>query len=610
MYRSLKLYISLFMSGLLLIPIISYSYGYKTSLGNKRVWSSNTQRLRASKVTFPSNSSARNALDDAIAGLNDNPSNFDINLTHGEDGVSTLNGQNEIWGSDDDGLLDGAPAVALSKFWFSNILAVDVVIDTDRAWTTSTNKKAMSEYGGAGRPLRNVIYHEVGHLFGLAHENDEYNVMGEDWSHLNTNGNQTTSYFGEDAADGAIFLYGTSSGEDVSVTHWRWTGRSGEYSTHGRTRVFDNNGNRLSRTWKDSEPYYKVDNAQEIQVEFSYENNGASKQDPVEIGFYLSDNSAITTYDQRLRGAAISVARNGVWTTNYTVNLPNDLQPNTDYWIGVIIDEDDSINEFDESNNATYIGLRTNNFPPPTSTPTPTNTPTPTPTPTQAPTPTPIILKPTIKPTPTLNSIPTLRPTAFPTIPQFPTEFPTIQPTIPQFPTTIPTIGQDFDIFLPEDWIHLENPSFKYDSVPLKQASTVFYTDPENPVIGTPKYILNGASAFATTQSVALPNGSTLTTAIKTEDSSQVLVLISPDGEMKEFAAINLKSFEINDRIIEVEQANIIDIAFDGEQKVVLFIRASSMMSDIESNNLTEVIIKTEIFGPFETAAVNEFLLH
>ncbi|MBZ0258188.1 matrixin family metalloprotease, partial [bacterium] len=382
MHRYLKLYIILFLAGILFLPVFSFSYSYHTSLGSKRVWSSNTQRLRASKVSFPSSSNSRSALDDAIAGLNLNPSNFDINLTHGESSVSTLNGQNEIWFSDDNSLLDGAPAVALSKYWFSKILAVDVVIDADRPWTTSTDKRAMTEYGGGGRPLRNVIYHEVGHLFGLAHENDEYNVMGEDWSHLNTNGNHTISYFGEDAADGAIFLYGDKSGEDLSVTHWRWTGRNGEYSTHGRTRVFDNNGSRLTRTWKDSEPYYLVDNAQEIQVEFTYENNGASKQDHVDVGFYLSDNSLITTHDRHLRNAGISVARNNVWTTNYNIALPNDLQPNTDYWIGVIIDRDDSISEFDESNNATYIGLHTNNFPPPTPTPTPSYTPTPTPTPT------------------------------------------------------------------------------------------------------------------------------------------------------------------------------------------------------------------------------------
>ncbi|MBZ0258589.1 hypothetical protein K8I31_21155, partial [bacterium] len=151
---------------------------------------------------------------------------------------------------------------------------------------------------------------------------------------------------------------------------------------------------------------------------------------------------------------------------------------------------------------------------------------------------------------------------------------------------------------------------FKYESTPLEQASTFISVDTDKPVYGAPKYIMNGASSFAMTQSVALPNGSTLATAIKADGLNQVILMITPDGEMSEFAEINLKSFQINDAGFEVEQANIVDMAFDGKQKLVLFISASSLTSDSESNNLVEIMIKTEIIGQFEKAAVNEFLLH
>ncbi|MBI1390889.1 MAG: matrixin family metalloprotease [bacterium] len=605
MNRLIKFYLCLILTGLIGIPFFAYSYAYHTYNGNKRTWNTNNPRLRASNVTFSSGDPARTVLDDAISGLNDNPSHFSINLTHGENGVGLHNLQNEIWASDS-GVLDGAPAAAFSKYLFSRIVAVDVVIDPHRTWTMSTNKNTMSEYGGSGRPLRNVIYHEVGHLFGLAHENDEYNVMGEDWSHIITNGDQTTSYFGEDAADGAIYLYGKGSGEDVSVTHWRWTGRNGEYSTHGRTRVFDTSGSRLSRNWINSEPHYRVGNGQTIQVEFSYENNGANKQNSIQVGYYLSTNSLITTHDTRLGGASINLARNNVWTTKHTITLPSNLPPNHNYWIGAVIDENDSIGEFDESNNATYIGLRTKNYTLPTPTPRPTDTPTPTP----QPSPTPIDINPTlVRPTPTFGGIPTFRPTAFPTIPGFKTPLP--NPTIPNFPTIYPTLPPNAGIHLPPDLIELTLPSrFEHKSMALEKASTLISIDPENPFVHAPEFILNGLNPLPSSHSLTLPNGAVLSTAIRSEDSSNVLVLITPDGDIREFANLNLKSFEINGTNFEVSRSSIFGMSFDGDRKLVLFIQANGSMNGDESGSQNELIIKTELTGPFENAAVDDFPMY
>lgn len=54
------------------------------------------------------------------------------------------------------------------------------------------------------------------------------------------------------------------------------------------------------------------------------------------------------------------LARANVDTRRISVIIPNDLVSGQNYWLGVIVDDDDSRNEVVEWNNATYIGIRVN----------------------------------------------------------------------------------------------------------------------------------------------------------------------------------------------------------------------------------------------------------
>ncbi|MBD3265621.1 hypothetical protein GF373_03040, partial [bacterium] len=413
MNRSTILSLLGIISSILFIGHSSFAYNVYRCNGNEaHNWNSNSIRVRASRTSFPSGHVYTQELQDVINHLNNNPSNFSLNLTF-ESGVSNGNGQNETWFSDS---LD-PPAVA--RYWYycgdnPRMAEVDVIFDNRLNWTISYLKRFMDVYGGSSRPWANTAMHEFGHFFGMAHEGNEYNIMGQDWDHIDTNGSRADAYFGEDASQAAVVLYGTnnSRGEDVGVSHWRWIGSNGGYSRHGRTRVFDSSGqNRLRRVMNNGEPHYLVDNGQNIRAEFSFENIGVSTQS-VDVGFYLSTNDVISTADQLLNSRNFGLTRDDVWTRKFSVTLPNNLSPNTNYWIGAIVDNTNSISEWNEGNNATYIGLRTKNFalPTPTNTPTPTDTPTPTNTPTQTPTLGPIITptEPPIIPTPPI--LPTLPP--------------------------------------------------------------------------------------------------------------------------------------------------------------------------------------------------------
>lgn len=344
-----------------------FAYSTSTCLGEKLKWDSNSKSLRANSTSFPAGY-WRNGLQQAVDSANLNPSNFRYSLVTDTGGVGRNNGQSEVWG-DTGSILDGAPAIAYSYwtcYWFFgdhvHMDEVDVIFDygTPWRWTADQVKSSLSNYTGSYRPLQTTGTHEFGHGLKLNHVNYEYNIMGNDFEHIHVNGSTARAYMGEDAADGVTYLYGTRSGawEDVGLVHWKYSGASGEYSDHTKTKVYNSTGGNLSTFSVAGETGYRVNRGQVVQLELTYENNGKTTQNNVGVGYYISTNDLITTLDRRIAGGSFDLGRNDVYTTKVTLTIPSDLTANTNYWIGAVIDEDGNISEAVEWNNATYIPLR------------------------------------------------------------------------------------------------------------------------------------------------------------------------------------------------------------------------------------------------------------
>ena len=355
------------------------AYEILTLEGRELKWRGNSLTFHVHVGSIPEGSSPWwLAVDRATQRFNDNPSNFSLALTPDIGRVGLLNTESEIWGS------NSIAAPAATYPWalllpipfppfhiVAGMAEADIVINNDGSvnWTEGSWKGALRDYGGIYRSLIGTGLHEMGHAVGLAHVNYEYNIMGNDWSHVHVNHWTARHYFGEDGADGLVHLYGldSQSREDVGVVHWKYAGADGEYSDHTKTELFNTANVVLPSVGVDydgdgdiDERHYRVSPNQQVRVKFSYENNGAHTQTGVRVGFFLSTSDHISTWDTRIGGATLDLGRNAVYTARHTVRLPSSLLSGQRYWIGAVIDETDSVSESVEWNNATYIPIVVN----------------------------------------------------------------------------------------------------------------------------------------------------------------------------------------------------------------------------------------------------------
>jgi hypothetical protein len=318
-------------------------------------WSGDSATMRASAVGFPAGNAYRTALGTVASRFNKNPSEFRFTQRYDDASVSFENGQSEVWFSDDS---DYNPAYT---FWWydiwGHVVEADVVFYNGEDYTTSMSKTSLWSYGGTHRPFQTTALHEYGHAAGLDHEADEYNLMGEDWTHISCNGATARSYVGEDASDGLVSLYTHRDGvaiENVGVTLFRRTGHSGEYSSHGPCKMTNSQGTELAYTTYSGQRRYAVDKGQRVRVWFTYENSGETAQ-TVNVGYYISPNATISTADTLIDTRRFGMRRNNVDTRYFTLTILGDLISGTTYYLGAIVDYDNALAEIDEYNAAYHI---------------------------------------------------------------------------------------------------------------------------------------------------------------------------------------------------------------------------------------------------------------
>lgn len=333
-----------------------------TCNGKNLKWSGSNASLRAASVSFPVGP-WRDALAESVTRWYNQPSNFYISMSYDDPSVGLGNGQNEVWWSNN----FGAPAV--TNYWFNTSSCTfneaDVRFDNTEAYHYTHTASSLWGYGGAYRPFQTTALHELGHVAGLGHEGDVYNIMGEDWTHIHANCGLAYAYPGEDAVTGVVALYGLWSGskEELGVANWRRVGvLGGGYSNHSRTRLLNASGVELPLWSSSPEPVYRVNRGQVVRLEMTYENMGKTSPLTSSARIRLSTNSCISGLDSTLASLSLSQGRNTPFTITSTVTIPTTLASGSLRWLGARIDDPGTAAEFYDNDyeNASYLGIRVN----------------------------------------------------------------------------------------------------------------------------------------------------------------------------------------------------------------------------------------------------------
>lgn len=301
-------------------------------------------------------------LEDAAAKIDLNASAMRFSLVTDDDAVSALgNGESEVDFTSNNTKLCGS--LACTTRWNAGgfVTEADVYFDIDYDWTLTDAKADSVAYDATmKRPLLNTAMHEFAHALALKHEADVFQVLGNAWNVVNTNGDVTESVLSADTTKGLVDTYGARVGglEDLSLYHWEHSGSSGEYSTHARTPILNANGTAkpdVGGTTLPVEPAYEVTAGETILVRQTAENRGKTTQSRV-IRWYVSTNELITSADTLVATSNINnLAANLPFTWDRSITLPANLVSGQSYWVGAIIDADGTLAEANEINNAVYI---------------------------------------------------------------------------------------------------------------------------------------------------------------------------------------------------------------------------------------------------------------
>lgn len=361
-------------AGALLFGFSAAAVGHvreKTDSGEVVKREGDEMTLRAYYYSFPPTGTRRDSLIRTKNNMELVPMDFEINhewTTHAPD---RKNGRDEIWYTYDSELLDGAPAACwvrstcpLLGEW--HIEETDIVIDQDESWIHNQAYLNHHPYGGDAHIVDMTIMHELGHALGLDHETRYYNVMGGStrymtlWTCPGTD--KVEAYAGEDAGVGLVELYGPTSRylrNDLSVTHWKLCGEHDGYSKHCFVHV-----RRVTTSSVSSDDFYgdmvryNVTRGETYEFEFTYENNGYSTQYDVDIAYVVSTNDKISMHDKIiLTTSCTDMVPNVPFTIGTELTIPSSLTAGQTYFLGIIIDCNDVIKEYKETNNTSFIPI-------------------------------------------------------------------------------------------------------------------------------------------------------------------------------------------------------------------------------------------------------------
>lgn len=312
---------------------------YRRCRGRNVTWGSDAQTLQANQNDFPAGSAWRASLQSSVNAWNASSpaTRFRFGLIFNTAADNDLgDGRNSVVRVAD--IAGNAVMVARSRlsaclwpFWRREIREVDIVAEDSfngiaAGWDFATNPHPSN----AWRNTTIVFVHELGHAFGLLHENDVLATMNDTTPNGGSIGNDDDAHPHADDVLGNRIGYGTNAVASDLIA-----------STFRRT------------TPGDSEPINTpgiVSRGNPTIFQFTVGNRGTTSR-TAQVRFYLSTDRRITTADTQVGSTTLAIDAGVNRTLNASVTVPFTVAPGF-YHFGYIIDPTNTVGEVDEGNNA------------------------------------------------------------------------------------------------------------------------------------------------------------------------------------------------------------------------------------------------------------------
>ena len=313
--------------------------------GENTTWGGSTVTWRPSTGSFPIGSAWRGSLESAsFAWNNQTPSsNFRFAFSYvGGNTYTAGDGVNQILVTNSYAWEPGTLGVTLLRrnkgcpIWpFSRpkISEADILFNPAFTWDNQTNPAFPLPFNQFNSTI--VALHEMGHAFGLRHENNVMGTMDEFYPDGGPIGNANEVHPHADDVLGNISGYAWQPlfgpwQRDVLASAFRRTGAG----TSGQIVAPASVGRGVARSWQ-----------------FTVENRSLYDQNGVRVQFYLSTDRWISSGDTYLGATTLNLPAMFTGTLTANVAIPISVAPGQ-YFFGYIVDANNQIAEFDEGNNA------------------------------------------------------------------------------------------------------------------------------------------------------------------------------------------------------------------------------------------------------------------